>query len=97
MAQPPKKTLLTPKRTMEVADSLQKRATFERQTADLIGSSMIAANKAGKKTDYMGRNNKENSEATIRHINKADILDNNAKRYKALAIKAMSNKSKKQK
>lgn len=47
--QPPKKTLLTPKRTIEVADSLQKRATFERQTADLIGSSIEAANKAGKK------------------------------------------------
>lgn len=95
MPQPPKKTLLTPKRVMQVSDSLQKRATLERQTADLMGSSMIAANKAGKKTDYMGRSNKENSEAITRHINKANVLDNNAKRYKALALKAMSNKNKK--
>lgn len=87
--QPPKKTLLSPKRTIEVADSLEKRATFERQTADLMGKSMESSSKSGKKTDYLGRTNKENSEAIVRHLNKADILDANAKRYKSLALKAM--------
>ena len=93
--QPPKKTLLTPKRTIEVADSLHKRATLERQTADLMGSSMESANKSGKKTDYMGRSNEENSEAINRHIDKANILDANSKRYRSLAVKAVLNKMKK--
>lgn len=43
----------------------------------------------------MGRSNEENSEAIRRHIDKANILDANSKRYRSLAVKAVLNKMKK--
>lgn len=88
----PRKPLLSVKRTREVADSLDKRATFERQTADMIGSGMEAAKKSGKKTDYMGRDEKQNNEAIIGRLSKADMLNSNASRYRSLADKASKKK-----
>jgi hypothetical protein len=88
----PRKNLLPVKRVKDIADSLDKRAIFERQTADMIGSGMEAAKKIGKKTDYMGRDEKQNNEAIIGRLNKADMLNSNASRYRALADKASKKK-----
>jgi hypothetical protein len=79
-------------RVREISDSLDKRATFERQTSDMIGSGMDAAKKVGKKTDYMGRDEKQNNEAIISRLNKADILNSNAARYRSLANSASKKK-----
>lgn len=90
MQQPAKK--LTPKRTLEVADSLNKQATLQRQTADMAYASMNAGIKSGKNKDWLNRTKEENEEAITRHLRNADANDANASRYRALALKAMSKK-----
>lgn len=72
--QPPKKTLLSPKRVMEVADSLDKEsfAKFNAARIRLKGESNSEATKLSDE------------------LNKSRIVDkNNASRYRALALKAM--------
>jgi hypothetical protein len=72
--QPPKKTLLSPKRVMEVADSLDKEsfAKFNAARIRLKGESNSEATKLSDE------------------LNKSRIVDkNNASRYRSLALKAM--------
>ena len=72
--QPPKKTLLSPKRVMEVADSLDKEsfAKFNAARIRLKGESNSEATKLSDE------------------LNKSRIVDkNNASRYRYLALKAM--------
>jgi len=82
---PKKKNLLTPKRVNEIADSLNKQATLQRQTADMAGESMRAGLKSGKNKDWLGRTKEENEEAITTHLRNADINDANAARYRKLA------------
>lgn len=83
------------KRIYEIADSLDKRAEFERQTADMIGSSMESVKKSGGKSDYMGRDDKKNTDAVLRHLDKADSNEANAARYRKLAAQAEAKAKKK--
>jgi hypothetical protein len=82
---PPKKKLLTPERVNQVADSLDKQATLQRQTADMAYASMKAGEKSGKNKDWLDRNKKQNEDAITRHLRNADVNDANASRYRKLA------------
>jgi hypothetical protein len=78
--QPPKKTLLSPKRVNEIADSLDKEAfnKFNAARIRLKGES------------------KEDGDKLSDELNKSRMQDqSNAARYRSLAVKAVLNKMKK--
>ena len=85
MAQPPKKTLLTPKRVMQISDSLRKESGLAG-----VGSPLSTLNKKSTPADSA-----KAYQAAFARIDEAERNKKNAERYKALALKAMSNKSKK--
>lgn len=85
MAQPPKKTLLTPKRVMQISDSLRKESGLAG-----VGSPLSTLNKKSTPDDST-----KAYQAAFARIDEAERNKKNAERYKALALKAMSNKNKK--
>ena len=110
MAQPPKKTLLTPKRVMEVSDSLNKESI--RKTKFAIPQKKIAeagikkgeGNKQitlivetgrGKMPQGIGPTYNERMKIAKDALSSASKDSANAARYKSLALKAVSNKNKK--
>lgn len=107
--QPPKKTLLTPERTMEVADSLSKKSNEKKV---FYGVQKNIAEKAMKKGDGdtpMGTvwegvgvgipkkipSAKERLGMANEGLKSASKDSANAARYRSLAVKAVLNKMKK--
>jgi len=77
--QPPKKTLLSPKRVMEISDSLRKESGLAG-----VGSPLSTLNKNSTSADSARA-----YQAAFARIDEAEKNKKNAARYKALALKAM--------
>lgn len=103
MAQPPKKTLLTPERTMEVADSLSKKSNEKKAFYDVQKNIAEKAIEKGSGDAPMGTvwkgvgvgtpnkipSAKERLEMANEGLKSASKDSANAAKYKSLALKAM--------
>jgi hypothetical protein len=83
--QPPKKTLLSPKRVMEISDSLRKESGLAG-----VGSPLSTLNKKSTPADSA-----KAYQAAFARIDEAERNKKNAERYRSLAVKAVLNKMKK--
>jgi hypothetical protein len=79
MQQPPKKGLLSPKRVMEIADSLRKESGLAG-----VGSPLSTLNKNSTSADFA-----KAYQAAFDRIDEAEKNKKNAARYKSLAENAM--------
>jgi hypothetical protein len=106
--QPPKKTLLTPERTMEIADSLdresiakkkfayQQRSIGEATVRNKVADKQVSASIA-KDISTWGKTLSGNDRLKIADKAKQEATadSTNAARYRSLAVKAVLNKMKK--
>lgn len=83
MQQPPKKTLLSAKRVMEIADSLRKESGYAG-----VGSPLSSLNKNSTAADSARA-----YQAAFDRIDEADRNKKNSERYRSLALKAMNKNS----
>ena len=106
--QPPKKTLLTPKRAMEVADSLDRESIAKKKFAfgqQSIGDAAVKNKVADKQLSASIPNDISTWGKTLSGNDRLKIADKanqeaktdsaNASRYRSLAVKAVLNKMKK--
>jgi hypothetical protein len=96
MQQPPKKGLLSPKRVMEIADSLDKKSIAKKKTAyeqRLIGNTTVKNKVADNEVevDKWGSTLSGNDRLKIadKYFKEASSDSANAARYRSLAENAM--------
>jgi hypothetical protein len=98
MQEKPKKQLLTPERTMEVADSLQKESNSKKSignTNKRIAEGFISKGKGEStllKSQVGGLTANERLELSKKQLKESDVDAKNAAKYKGLALQAMKKK-----